>query len=922
MSFGCPRCGRALDFLGEPPRFCGYCGQPLPFPEPEATAAYLHEAATTPPNGSPEAAAAAPTRGAGEDGFVIEAVGRYWLLRPLGGGGMGTVYEAEDSFSGQRVALKLLLPDFAESEEAVERFRQEGRLASTITHPRCVFVIAADEDAGRPYIAMELMPGPNLEELVEERGPLPAEEALARTLDVLDGVHAAHQLGIVHRDVKPSNCFLDTDGRVKVGDFGLAKSLLRDPRLTRPGTLVGTPLYASPEQVKGETIGVESDVYSVAATLYFLLTGRAPFQTSDDALATLARIVSDDPAPMRTLRPELPAALDRVVLRGLERDRKHRWRNLDEFRTALLPFLPVRPSLGYVSLRAVAYLIDLGTFFALSVLLGTFRLDSGLGPLAFAGAYLLYFGLSEGLWGQTVGKRLLRLRVWGVTTRRPPGVMRAVLRAVVFVTLLCMGWVMLGSTLAQWPAWILLCITMRKRNGYRGLHEFLSGTRVVRLPRSPVQRQRRFQPHEFAVEAAHPDGLPERVASFVVRGALRWSAEEKVLLAEDPSLGRKVWIWLWPAVKPHDPKRRDISRATRIRWLACGEHGEWQWDAFLAPSGCPLPDLVEAGGRLSWSHFRPILQGLADELAASCAEGTLPHSLTVDQVWVGAQGAQLLDRPLRTHMEPMSGAAAEDMTTSGRRRADEARALSLLRQVTRAALEGRPRPAEARGTPVHVAVPDHARRKILNPLFGVQEHAGLLERIFFSELLGLSPELEAEQPYETIDELRAQLRATRDRPTEVTRAHRAIHLAPYLPFMGVMLLSCLQALEDDSQGRAGEDMFAAATIVISLTFWVVWAFLFRGGLSFYRGWVRLRRSDGRKPSRLQCAARAFLVWAPLSALLGGALFLGRHYPGLPVLYAGAWWAAVALLVGSAELAIWGPSRWLHDRLVGLHLVPE
>ena len=143
-----------------------------------------------------------------------------------GSGGMGKVYEAEEISTGRRVALKLVSAEYAGAADAVERFRQEGRLASVIAHPRCVFVLAADEEAGRPYIVMELMPGRTLKDLVDERGPMAPHEAVARILDVIDGLAEAHRVGLIHRDVKPSNCFLDPEGRVKVGDFGLSKSLL------------------------------------------------------------------------------------------------------------------------------------------------------------------------------------------------------------------------------------------------------------------------------------------------------------------------------------------------------------------------------------------------------------------------------------------------------------------------------------------------------------------------------------------------------------------------------------------------------------------------------------------------------------------------------------------------------------------------
>jgi serine/threonine protein kinase len=180
---------------------------------------------------------------------------------------MGTVYEAEDMASGRRVALKLISPDYAGSADMVERFRREGRLASTLSHPRCVFVFAADEVAGQPYIVMELMPGRTLEDLVADEGPMEPATAIARILDVIDGLQEAHRLGFIHRDVKPSNCFLDVEGRVKVGDFGLAKSLTRGENLTRTGSFLGTLLFAAPEQIKGEAVDAQTDVYAVAATL-------------------------------------------------------------------------------------------------------------------------------------------------------------------------------------------------------------------------------------------------------------------------------------------------------------------------------------------------------------------------------------------------------------------------------------------------------------------------------------------------------------------------------------------------------------------------------------------------------------------------------------------------------------------------------
>jgi hypothetical protein len=707
-------------------------------------------------------------------------VGGYRLLRPLGAGGMGTVYEAEEASTGRRVALKLIRAEFADSPDAVERFRREGRLASTIVHPRCVFVQAADEEGGRPYIVMELMPGPTLQELVERGGPLPVPEAVSRVLDVVDGLLGAHRAGVVHRDVKPSNCFLGPDGRVKVGDFGLAKSLLAGSHLTRTGAFLGTPLYAAPEQVKGEAVGPQADVYSAAATLYFLLTGRAPHQ-GGDAAATLARIVSEPAPPLRTWRKGLSPGLDRVVLRGLERDRKRRWRDLEEFRQALLPFAPGGLTAARPGWRLGAYLLDSLLLTPLVVLTSRdfLRWAWGTGPLGRAptewgGArlaltlaavipWLLYFVLLEGLWGQSLGKRWLRLRVCTPDGVDPPGLARALVRTLLWYSLTLapvrlLLWYRPAAPLVYLGLHVggvlLVLSTMRARNGYRGPHELLSGTRVVRLPPRPAQR--RFGGRVPEPTSARAEGIPERVGSFLVRGVFPWSAGRQFLLAEDPALGRRVLLWLRPPSEPPlEPQRWEVNRPTRLRWLASGCLADRRWDAFLAPVGRPLSDLV-AGGRLGWPEARLVLEQLAAELVAAGGDGSLPRVLTPDQVWVGPEGqVQLLDAPLAESRTPGTPVAASPPSGA---------ALSLLAGTAVLALEGRTR--SGRG-PVRAPVPEHAR--------------GLLDR-----LLGAGP------PYTDVAQLEADLAATRGQSAEVTRPHRAAHLvtlaALHLPGLGWMLL--------------------------------------------------------------------------------------------------------------------------------------
>ena len=177
---------------------------------------------------------------------------------------------------------------------------------------------------------------------------------------MIDGLAEAHRLGVIHRDVKPSNCFLTADGRVKVGDFGLSKSLAADrgdKQLTQTGAFLGTVLFACPEQIRGEPVDYESDVYSVCGTLYYLLTGRAPYQ-HESLTAALAKAVSEPPPPIRGRRPDVPGELERAVMRGLERDRDRRWQSLDDLGDALRDLLPDNQRPARPRSLVLAYLVD------------------------------------------------------------------------------------------------------------------------------------------------------------------------------------------------------------------------------------------------------------------------------------------------------------------------------------------------------------------------------------------------------------------------------------------------------------------------------------------------------------------------------------------------------------------------------------
>jgi serine/threonine protein kinase len=229
--------------------------------------------------------------------------GDYRLLGLLGRGGMGTVYEAEQLATGRRVALKMLAQQL-DSPEMRQRFLREGRLAAGVNHPNSLYIFGSEEIEGLPVITMEIAGSGTLKDQLKEHGPLPVAEAVDAILDVISGLESAYAGGVLHRDIKPSNCFVCPDGSVKVGDFGLSVSTLArtDTFVTAHGKIMGTPAYASPEQLRGDALDVRADIYSVGATLYTLLTDRAPFE-GDNAVQVVAHAVNQKPKPLTRSLP-------------------------------------------------------------------------------------------------------------------------------------------------------------------------------------------------------------------------------------------------------------------------------------------------------------------------------------------------------------------------------------------------------------------------------------------------------------------------------------------------------------------------------------------------------------------------------------------------------------------------------------------
>jgi beta-lactam-binding protein with PASTA domain/predicted Ser/Thr protein kinase len=252
---------------------------------------------------------------------------RYVIKRKLGSGGMADVYLAEDQELGRRVALKLLDDRHASDEQFVERFRREAQSAAGLNHPSIVSIFDRGYAEGTYYIAMEFLDGRTLKELLVKNGPTPIPIALDYARQILGALAFAHRNGIVHRDIKPHNIVVGGDGRLKVTDFGIARS--GASQMTEAGSIVGTAQYLSPEQARGAPVDPRSDLYSLGIVLYEMLTGKVPF-TGDTPVEIAMKHLSQVPEPPSKLRKDVPHDLDAVVMRALAKDPEQRYSSAEE----------------------------------------------------------------------------------------------------------------------------------------------------------------------------------------------------------------------------------------------------------------------------------------------------------------------------------------------------------------------------------------------------------------------------------------------------------------------------------------------------------------------------------------------------------------------------------------------------------------
>jgi hypothetical protein len=706
----CPRCGAELP-ANVPPDLCPKCLLQAALPTQAGEPKTEMVAAPTP----------ARSRGLPQPG---EQLGHYRIIRLLGEGGMGAVFDAEDLESGRRVALKVLSQKL-DSPEARERFFREGRMAASINHPNSVYVFGTEEIGGTPAIAMELVAGGTLQEHVRERGPLPVGEAVDCVLQIIAGLEAAQRIGILHRDIKPSNCFRDADGTVKIGDFGLSISttVRTEPALTANGAFLGTPAFCSPEQLRGDELNVRSDMYSVGVTLFFLLTGRTPFEAKNTVQLLATVLEQRAPSPAK-FRPGIPSGLAKTVLRCLEKQPGDRFKNYHELGQALAPYNSAAPTPATLGLRFLAGALDLLVLNAVGMAV---MFLTGISPLDFlnlAGkasprllliilptlaSSIFYYALLEGLWGAAAGKAICRLRVVG-PGRNVPGFGRALARALIYVALPALPYWMIYSPnpkayfdsstamqyLMMFSFYIVLGLlfgTVRRRNGFAAVQDLVTKTRVI----SRVALESRTMLVTAEMPPPAVAGGP-MVGPYHVLETLGQSGGTKWLLGYDLCLFRKVWIQVVPPGTPLVAAvLRNIGRIGRLRWLTGRRSPEENWDVFEAVGGKPLVHLAQTGQ--PWSQVRFWLYDLAREISVAARDGTLPPVLALDRVWITGDGrAKLLDFPA-----PGLASTTVDKETTvqpcGR----------FLGEVAAAALAGRANSFAGAANAATVPLPLHAR---------------------------------------------------------------------------------------------------------------------------------------------------------------------------------------------------------------------
>ena len=278
--------------------------------------------------------------------------GRYRIVELLGQGGMARIYRGHDNQLDRDVAVKILRAEYGRDPDFSSRFRQEAQNAASLNHPNIVGVYDYGQDEAGPFIVMELVDGEDLASIVKRSGALPPRQAARITAETARALHAAHQRGIVHRDVKPGNVMINRDGQVKVTDFGIARAIA-EAQMTLPGTTLGSVHYFSPEQARGEQASPSSDIYSLGIVLFELLTGHRPWEADSAAAVAMARLAGPPPDPA-SLRAGIPADVVAIDRKALATEPADRWSSAASFAAALEAYLAGTAVPGVTGVPGVA----------------------------------------------------------------------------------------------------------------------------------------------------------------------------------------------------------------------------------------------------------------------------------------------------------------------------------------------------------------------------------------------------------------------------------------------------------------------------------------------------------------------------------------------------------------------------------------
>lgn len=307
MGIKCPEC--QFENLDDS-HFCSRCAAPLLSPE-EISA-------------SPTKTLATPITGLTRASIFAQ---RYEVIEELDKGGMGKIYRVFDKKIEQEVALKLLRPEITADVNTIKRFRRELKFARNISHRNVCRMYDLGEEGNAHFITMEYISGENLKSSIRRMGRLTIDKAISIAKQVCEGLSEAHRLGVVHRDLKPGNIMIDSEGNARILDFGIARSL-RSKGMTGEGTMIGTPEYMSPEQVDGEEADQRSDIYSLGVIIYEMVTGRVPF-IGDTPISVVVKHKLEIPPDPKKINPQIPEDLNRMIMRCLDKDRENRYQNVD-----------------------------------------------------------------------------------------------------------------------------------------------------------------------------------------------------------------------------------------------------------------------------------------------------------------------------------------------------------------------------------------------------------------------------------------------------------------------------------------------------------------------------------------------------------------------------------------------------------------